>query len=80
LNNKVSDIIDVRCYHEDSDVIFSNKLRLSELNSDEPQESWYVVQLQELFYLALKDRVCRRSFHIKNKTYLKFRPINTNKL
>jgi len=39
LNNKVSDIIDVRCYHEDSDVIFSNKLRLSELNSDEPQES-----------------------------------------
>jgi hypothetical protein len=61
-------------------MMFSNRLWQSELNSDEPHESWYVSQLQELFYLVLKQRIVRRSFHIKNKTYLKFRPTDTNKL
>lgn len=61
-------------------MIFSNRLWQSELNSDEPQELWYVVQLQELFYLVLKQSIGRRNFHIRNKTYLKFRPTDTNKL
>ena len=60
--------------------MFSSRLWLCELNSDEPQESWCVVQLQGLFYLVLKQHIGLQSFHIKNKTYLKFRPTDTNKL